>query len=953
MKLISCQIENFGTLHARTLSFSAGLNLRCENNGFGKSTLAAFLKAMFYGMPAKKTGGENDRAKYRPWQGGAFGGSIVFEAGGKTYRAERFFADRAKGDTFRLYDASTNLPSDDYPENLGEALFGIDSAAYERTAYLPQRMLSGSAADNMSVLAKLNGLIDAEDDISAYDHAVAKLDKQRQALFRQGGHGRIPELEEELTRLNRECSACEDTKKRAAELRAEAASLDAPIKETGQKMDSLRMDEKRQAYLSGGMELLSQRERSAAMILEKRAMLGPMYGDSVAAAAILDRASALLDHSRYTETSLAQMAAEKEAADAHLAACAGPFPDGCPDQATLEALKELQSAALRAEDAVSADASAMPEEAAQFARVSAFFGDTPPTEADAKAVTDAMEKLRYAEDRLQVLKKEAEDAPAPEDLPDDETLAAMSSALTARISADNALSALQQDNDDEAEDSTELLPTMDELNACRARAEALAGQKKRCEAAGAANERLQKEEQQKKRQAQLLIAAGVFLLVLGAAATVSFVILPLGYLLPCGIVPLVLGIAALITGLIKNRADTETSLMESTIAYDRLCAEYQDNRDTVFRFFDRYVPLLAPDADEGKFPALFDALSEKIRYEDIRRKKKAETEQSRAVLEAQSQKAGEVLSGLDPLLDAFGFSDLGSGDGLTALTAYTRRIRAEQKERSISIDHFQKNYAEAETELSTLLRAVPQTEGDTLCARGNALLDMIRTYLSLVSSERARADAQNERKKRAALLRTRLEEELSAYRLPACTADAAWEAARQYRAAEQQANSLAARYKAAMSALASEQREAAGLLSAYPCAADLAPAEALTVIRDTMKSIDEETRHLRDTEKSLRGYLKEHDLTEDDLRTSAADDDLSSSYAALEKIRGELTERRTILIRQADIYSAEAEKLPALSERITLTMESLSSARKQLEILQKTKQYLEAARIPSRPVISM
>lgn len=92
MKLISCHIENFGKISGRDLSFGGGLTAFCEENGYGKTTLAAFLKAMFYGMePSRRNGRFNDRTHYYPFDGGRFGGNVVFLCKGKEYRIERFF----------------------------------------------------------------------------------------------------------------------------------------------------------------------------------------------------------------------------------------------------------------------------------------------------------------------------------------------------------------------------------------------------------------------------------------------------------------------------------------------------------------------------------------------------------------------------------------------------------------------------------------------------------------------------------------------------------------------------------------------------------------------------------------------------------------------------------------------------------------------------------------------
>ena len=139
MKLLACHIENFGTLSHFDYTFTDGMNIICHPNGWGKTTFAAFLKAMLYGLPASRVQSllENERARYKPWQEGAFGGWLTFSVGEKTYRVERYFKAKASEDTFALFDTATNLPSDDYQDMpLGVALFGVDAESFERSTYL-------------------------------------------------------------------------------------------------------------------------------------------------------------------------------------------------------------------------------------------------------------------------------------------------------------------------------------------------------------------------------------------------------------------------------------------------------------------------------------------------------------------------------------------------------------------------------------------------------------------------------------------------------------------------------------------------------------------------------------------------------------------------------------------------------------------------------------------------
>ena len=137
MRLISCHIENFGKLHDYTIDFEKGANLICEENGWGKSTIAAFIRAMFYGLDGerKRNLEENERKRYTPWQGGVFGGQLTFEVDDKQYTVTRTFHEQEE---FELRDAKTNLLSADYSRNLGEELFKVDRTSFLRTVFIAQ-----------------------------------------------------------------------------------------------------------------------------------------------------------------------------------------------------------------------------------------------------------------------------------------------------------------------------------------------------------------------------------------------------------------------------------------------------------------------------------------------------------------------------------------------------------------------------------------------------------------------------------------------------------------------------------------------------------------------------------------------------------------------------------------------------------------------------------------------
>ncbi len=235
MRLLHLHIENFGVLQNFDLSPAEGLNVLYQKNGWGKSTLAVFIKAMLYGLPSntKRSFDENERKKYTPWQGGAFGGSLEFSCEKGSFRAERFFGAKEANDSFLLFDLSTNKPSDAFSSNLGQELFGIDADGFERSTYLSQRMLMGGR-ENASITAKLGDLLDDVGDIGGYDAAMTLLDKRRSYYTKTGNRGFIAECEQELTERNTELEHClrveEALRERSKELEACKQELERQTK---------------------------------------------------------------------------------------------------------------------------------------------------------------------------------------------------------------------------------------------------------------------------------------------------------------------------------------------------------------------------------------------------------------------------------------------------------------------------------------------------------------------------------------------------------------------------------------------------------------------------------------------------------------------------------------------------------------------------------------------------
>ena len=201
MKLLSCHIENFGKLRDFTYYFEDDLSVLFAENGWGKSTLAAFLKVMFYGFDGenRRNGDGNERLRYRPWSGGVYGGSVTFSSGSKTFRMMRTFGARKKEDKFSLYDDETGFISDEFTDRIGEELFSIDRDSFCRTVFWSQTDHETSATT--SIQAKIGDLTAQQDDLPAYDAAVKRLRKEMERLRPDRANGLIRKKQDRLALL--------------------------------------------------------------------------------------------------------------------------------------------------------------------------------------------------------------------------------------------------------------------------------------------------------------------------------------------------------------------------------------------------------------------------------------------------------------------------------------------------------------------------------------------------------------------------------------------------------------------------------------------------------------------------------------------------------------------------------------------------------------------------------
>lgn len=200
MRLMSCHIDGFGKLIDFDFSFQSGLNQIKEENGWGKSTLAAFIKVMLYGFDSVR-GNEinNEKKRYLPWGNtDAYGGSLRLSWKGREYVIERSFSvKRTKKDSFEVYDAITNLPCDVFSEKPGEDIFGIDSESFQRTIFIGQNDVTTSSTSGIQ--AKIGKIKDQMEDLGNYENTDKKLHDLLNSLSPDRKTGKISKLSAELS----------------------------------------------------------------------------------------------------------------------------------------------------------------------------------------------------------------------------------------------------------------------------------------------------------------------------------------------------------------------------------------------------------------------------------------------------------------------------------------------------------------------------------------------------------------------------------------------------------------------------------------------------------------------------------------------------------------------------------------------------------------------------------
>lgn len=210
MRILAVHIQAFGGLQNFSWDLDSGFSLLYGPNESGKSTILAFIRAMFYGLGRRNQNLEkNARQLYRPWQHqGDIGGTLTFELSGQTYRLERKFGQVKSEDQVKLYNQSLyQNVSLIHPDQPGLDLFKLSEDNFILASLVAQPQEAGSPQALNQIILQLQAT-GSEDQASS--SLATQLQKEARSLQAGGQAGLIAEAQRQVQTLEADLDAALD-----------------------------------------------------------------------------------------------------------------------------------------------------------------------------------------------------------------------------------------------------------------------------------------------------------------------------------------------------------------------------------------------------------------------------------------------------------------------------------------------------------------------------------------------------------------------------------------------------------------------------------------------------------------------------------------------------------------------------------------------------------------------
>lgn len=147
MEILELNLKHFGKFQEHKIALHSGVNIIYGGNETGKTTIHAFIRAMFFGIErARGKAGRKDEYQLRqPWENSAyFAGSMRVKYEGRVYRIERNFNKNEKEVHLICESTGEELAMED--GELSGLFGGMSEAAFRNTVFIPQAGCETDAA---------------------------------------------------------------------------------------------------------------------------------------------------------------------------------------------------------------------------------------------------------------------------------------------------------------------------------------------------------------------------------------------------------------------------------------------------------------------------------------------------------------------------------------------------------------------------------------------------------------------------------------------------------------------------------------------------------------------------------------------------------------------------------------------------------------------------------------
>lgn len=197
MKILSIQGQ-FGNMNGQKIDFTGRLCCRVLPNGWGKTTLCAFIRVMLYGLNTARrdtASALSDKTKYYPQNGQAMRGRMTVEFGGRQVTIVRESTRAGLMQGFQAFYEDTGEHCTDLTaNNCGQVLLGMGEDAFLSSAMIDGLDMTRPSSELSELMLSM---AQTGDTGARCGTALSALARWRLDINSGNGHGAQPRLEEE------------------------------------------------------------------------------------------------------------------------------------------------------------------------------------------------------------------------------------------------------------------------------------------------------------------------------------------------------------------------------------------------------------------------------------------------------------------------------------------------------------------------------------------------------------------------------------------------------------------------------------------------------------------------------------------------------------------------------------------------------------------------------------